>query len=125
MIGDEDRRNGGLRHRLAAAIRRRNAGARPLPLDNLALAHFGEELNPREPVLPVEPPAGFFVAEILDTLRQHPAGLTVDELCELLDRPERGHGGGVRQTLGNLRNKFFQPILNEGGVFRLLRPGEY
>jgi hypothetical protein len=118
-------REGALRLRLKAATRRREEGSRPLPLDNLALAHFGEELNPREQELPREPTPGLPAADVLGALRQSPVGLTVGELCELLGRPERGPGGGIRDALGHLRNEYHQPILNEGGVFRLLRPGEY
>ena len=116
---------GPLQRRLEAAVRRRDAGERPYPLDNLALLQAGEEPNPREPELPREPVRGV-VLEILEALRQHPEGLTAEELCRLLGRPERGPGGGVREALGGLRNVLHQPILmTPEGRFRLLRPGEY
>lgn len=117
---------GPLQKRLEAAVRRRDAGERPYPLDNLALLHFGEkELNPREAEKPKEPRWGVGL-EILEALRQHSEGLTTQELCIILGRPERGPGGGVREALGGLRNVLHQPILmTPEGRFRLLRPGEY
>lgn len=112
-----------LEKRLEAARRRRDTGERPYPLDNLALVHFDEEPNPREPEEPREPQQGL-VLEVLEALRAHPRGLTAEEICELLGLSER-NVRGARPTLNNLRNRLRQPILNEDGRFRLLRPGEY
>lgn len=113
-----------LRKRLEAARRRRDSGERPFPVDNLVLRGFFEEPNPLEELEPEEPHPGLMATEVLQMLRLRPSGYTVGELCEILGRPAKG-GGGVRDSLDHLRNKFFQPIINDGGVFRLLRPGEY
>lgn len=107
-----------------AARKRREAGERPYPLDNRVLADLGEELNPLETENPREPQRGLTL-EVLEALRQHRGGLTAEELGVLLGRPERGRGG-VRDALGNLRNRSYQPILmTPEGRFRLLHPGEY
>lgn len=118
-------RQGALQRRLDAARKRRDDGQRPLPLDNLALVHFGEEPNPRELEKPREPHRPGACLEVLETLRGHPDGLTANELGRLLGRPEND-AGGVRPALDHLRNKLYQPILlTPEGRFRLLRPGEY
>lgn len=110
-----------LQKRLEAARRRRDAGERPHPLDNLVLLHFEEEeLNPRQPEKPREPTRGMRL-EVLEALRRHPGGLTADQLEETLGLSE----ARVRAALNGLRDQGRQPILNEGGVFRLLHPGEY
>lgn len=112
-----------LQKRLAAAVKRRNLGEPPLPLDNPCLEAFDELRNPLPCVLPREPRSEALLS-VLEALRQHSEGLTAPELCELLGRPEYGPGG-VRNALDNLRQKCFQPILNDGGIFVLLAEGEY
>ncbi|HCR1767810.1 TPA: hypothetical protein ONB20_002645 [Pseudomonas aeruginosa] len=116
-------RRSGLQKRLASATKRLSLGQPPLPLDNLCLETFGEPRNPL-PCVESKEPRSEVQREVLEALRQHPEGLAVPELCTLLGRPETG-AGGVRNSLGDLRKKCFQPIINEGGIFVLLSKGEY
>ena len=110
-----------LRKRLAAAVKRRDSGEQPLPLDNLCLEAFDQPKNPLPCVVPREPRSEA-LQDVLAVLQQCPEGLTVPELCELLGRPEYGQGA-VRNALDDLRKRCFQPILNDGGSFRLLSEG--
>lgn len=113
-----------LRKRLAAAVKRRNLGEPPLPLDNLCLEAFDEPKNPL-PCVPPREPRSDALLSVLEALRQHRPGLAVPALCEFLGRPERGPGG-VRGILGELRLACFQPILmTPEGRFVLLAEGEY
>ncbi|MCL7462689.1 hypothetical protein [Pseudomonas sp. NW5] len=113
-------REGALRHRLKSARKRRDAGEQPFPLDNLTLTHFGEGVNPREVEKSVEPMRGMSL-EVLRALQRHSEGLTAVQLKETLGLTELQ----VRAALNGLREKGRQPIINNEGRFRLLRPGEY
>lgn len=115
---------GALKKRLSAAQRRRDAQQPPQPLDNLCLSTFGQVLNPLPPLEPREPQEGTAQSDVLKKLGSSPPGLTVKELCTLTERAGRG-SGGIRPALDHLRNKNNQPIINEGGRFRLLRDEEW
>lgn len=112
-----------LQKRLAAAVKRRNLGEQPLPLDNLCLEAFDETRNPLPCVVPREP-RNEAQRAVLETLRSNPQGLTAPELCALLGRPETG-AGGVRNALDKLRSGCHQPILNDGCTFVLLPEGSF
>lgn len=112
-----------LQKRLAAAVKRRNRGLPPLPLDNPCLEAFDEAQNPLPCVVPKEPRSEELLG-VLEALRQHPSGLAAPELCRLLGRPEYGPGS-VRTALDKLRSGCHQPILNDGGIFVLLSEGSY
>lgn len=114
---------GPLKKRLSAAQRRRDAGQPPHPLDNLCLSSFDEPVNPLLPLEPRQPKAGTATAEVLVNLSATPEGLSIPELCAATGRAERG-AGSVRQALDDLR-RHNQPIINEGGRFRLLRDEEW
>lgn len=115
---------GALKKRLSAAQRRRDAQQPPQPLDNLCLNTFGQVLNPLPPLEPREPQEGTAQSDVLKALLLQPAGLTALELCAATGRPEQG-AAGIRPALDHLRNKNNQPIINEGGRFRLLRDEEW
>lgn len=115
---------GTLKKRLSAAQRRRDAQQPPQPLDNLCLNTFGQPLNPLPPLEPQEPPEGTAQSDVLKALPLQPAGLTAPELCAATGRPEQG-ARSVRQALSDLRKRSYQPIINEGGRFRLLRDEEW
>lgn len=117
------RHRGTLQKRLTSAVKRRDLGEPPLPLDNLCLEAFNEPRNPLPCVQPREPRSEALLS-VLGALRQHSEGLTAPELCRLLGRPETG-AGGVRPALSALRERCFQPILNDGGTFRLLPEGSH
>jgi hypothetical protein len=103
----------GGRKALAAAVRRRDRGERPLLGDFRLLAETGEAPNPIEPREPREPRAGNARALALAKLRRGPA--TAAELAGRLGWPE----ARARGAIDRLRSMGWPIVVDEEGRFRL------
>ena len=101
--------------RFEAALRRRNEGEHPLPLDNLWLMERGEEVNPLPERTPEYPGRSGIEGQVLALL--HRAPQSVEELHAQVDVDESVR---IRGAIDRLRAKWAWPIVNEGGKFHLL-----
>ncbi len=101
--------------RFEAALRRKNEGGHPLPLDNLWLMERGEEVNPLPERTPEHPGRSSIEAQVLALLHRRPH--SVKELHVQVDVDDSVR---IRGAIDRLRAKWAWPIVNEGGKFHLL-----